>query len=585
MERLLRFDFGNDFVPHDPGFIKIERLYQTPAFLWVCEMRNRWFSETECSPWRDCLYGREGEFRMGLPAGEYCLKLYCYDPVQEPEPFEVWFGSTDAYAPRLQGTYTEKSRVNPRKGEKFCLSAKVKHTGGILAVSFPGEYFVNGLDVYGPAGTVPFPVYEEGIPDKLPVRQEVEQQGSDDCRAMLEQICEWLLKVRRSDGFIGDFEEGKRLWYTASYPVRTLLAGYALLHRSMYRDAVFGMLDRFVSEQMPEGGFTQSCRGTPTALLTEEELEKVRRSNWMNLADVGSMVAALAAACHYAEGERRGCYEAAVRKYLDQWAMRFRSREGGFTNGWTLAMDDKVYSVATASTGLACVLFYTVTGEDHYLAVAEEAALYLAENWNPDGRLWNHIYKGTYPGHDHYQDVREFGDGFYTLETIAAVLTVSTRAEAGEKLFSVLEAYLFGEKGLFALKGEEAWWPLENCWHNSKSAGNPVLLDVYLRFWERFGKNVLYRDQAAGELSLCRKFLATPRFAYLLGVMCDEPDKTYPFAKHSIQCWNGCAAAATGFAGIAMAQMLSPGLIFGQGQRTFLVDGFPGNSDDEKIQA
>lgn len=69
MERLLRFDFGNDFVPHDPGFIKIERLYQTPAFLWVCEMRNRWFSETECSPGGTaCTAGKENS-GWGFPQG------------------------------------------------------------------------------------------------------------------------------------------------------------------------------------------------------------------------------------------------------------------------------------------------------------------------------------------------------------------------------------------------------------------------------------------------------------------------------------------------------------------------------------
>ena len=65
-------------------------------------------------------------------------------------------------------------------------------------------------------------------------------------------------------------------------------------------------------------------RGVSTERLNYKELEEVRRNNWMNLADVGSMVASLVIACHYVCGERRQRYVQAVRRYLDDWAIRFR---------------------------------------------------------------------------------------------------------------------------------------------------------------------------------------------------------------------------------------------------------------------
>ena len=76
MERLIGFDFGNDSVPSDENFVKVERLYRAPEFMWVCQTKNKWFSEFETSPYRDCLFGKEGEFQIGLPSGEYELLLY-----------------------------------------------------------------------------------------------------------------------------------------------------------------------------------------------------------------------------------------------------------------------------------------------------------------------------------------------------------------------------------------------------------------------------------------------------------------------------------------------------------------------------
>ncbi|MEG1873103.1 MAG: hypothetical protein RR194_03565, partial [Ruthenibacterium sp.] len=333
-----------------------------------------------------------------------------------------------------------------------------------------------------------------------------------------------------------------------------------------YRDAATVILDLLVSEQMPEGGFTQAYRAQKTEDLTDAELLKIRSENWMNLADVGSMVAALTVACRTAKGARKEQYHRAVTRYLETWALRFRKPEGGFTNGWVLYPDDKIYSVATAASALSFAMFGVMTNNQQYLCIAEETACFLAQHWNKDGRLWNHIYQGTYPGVDHYQEVREFGDGFYTLEAISALLALSSNQGVRKTLFAALKKYLFGARGLLALKGNNAWWPLQNNWHNSKSAGNPILLLDFLQYGAEFGASEEELAEVKEAYQACLLFLTTPSYARLLGVTAEDPKGDYPFAAHSIQCWTGCSAAATGFAGIALAQMLQPGILFRSGQ-------------------
>ena len=41
MERLIGFDFGNDSVPSDEDFIKVERLYRSPEYMWVCQTKKQ----------------------------------------------------------------------------------------------------------------------------------------------------------------------------------------------------------------------------------------------------------------------------------------------------------------------------------------------------------------------------------------------------------------------------------------------------------------------------------------------------------------------------------------------------------------
>jgi hypothetical protein len=100
--------------------------------------------------------------------------------------------------------------------------------------------------------------------------------------------------------------------------------------------------------------------------------------------------------------------------------------------------------------------------------------------------------------------------------------------------------------------GNTPWMPLQDCWDNSKTAGMPLVFLDYQR---------METDPAIDRtVGLAKRFLCTPKFAERIGVMVDDPD--LPWGGHSLQSWAGLAVAATGFAGLSVAEMIRPGVIY-----------------------
>ena len=82
-----------------------------------------------------------------------------------------------------------------------------------------------------------------------------------------------------------------------------------------------------------------------------------------------------------------------------------------------------------------------------------------------------------------------------------------------------------------------------------------------------FLRNVRQYSVPPGELRLVedtyqlpRRFLCTPACLRKIGVMVDDPD--LPWGGHGLQSWACCAVAATGFAGLALADMVEPGISY-----------------------
>lgn len=562
MKLLAKFDFGNEGTYADKGFIKLDRIYKSPCYMWMGDIRNKWFQGEHSSPYRDIVFYRRGEFRVGLTPGKIRLVLHFYDMTDEHAPFPVYFSHIDSRSAVLGADKTYAFiNVVTAAGKETEKEVCFDFDGGALAVSFPSPFFISGLDIYSDT-SVFTSMYPEAVRLALPKESELENAVPLDKKEMFFRICDFLLDSRSEDGFVGDFEFNKKLWYTSSYPIRAWLCAYSLSGDGKYLAACENILDKFVSEQMPEGSFTQVFRNRKTSGLSDEELEDIRQNNWMNLADVGSMVAALVSACKYTGAERKEVYLASAKRYIDSWAMRFCNDCGGFTNGWVCRPAEKLYSVATASTALTCVFLYELTGEEKYMETAENAALFMAKDWKEDGRMIHYVYDRMYPGHDFYQNVCEFADGFYTAETLSAVLAASHNDKVRKAAFSALEKYVFGSEGLLELKKGLPWWEMQNIWHNSKSTGNPIFLLDCIHYGKEFELSSDKIKRAEDELSVCEKFLCTPEFAVRLGVMMPVPEGDYPFPNHALQGWAGCSVAATGFCGIALSDMIKKNIIY-----------------------
>jgi hypothetical protein len=378
----------------------------------------------------------------------------------------------------------------------------------------------------------------------------------------LREVCEWLMAHRRVDGFLGDPEGERRWWYTSAYPIRTLLAGSEIFGEERYRVAAQEVLDLFVLDQMPEGGFPQSFQGRGAlAARPAAELDAIRAKTWMNLADIGSTVSALAFAIRYTTGERQARYRAAVKKYLDVWAPQFQQGSGGFTNGWLAGHRAQwIYSIATGTTALSYAFYAAATGEPGYIEVAERAAQFLVRDWHPDGRPYIWPFDWYYPGAPFYMRVRDIGEQFYILDAIAGVASVSRNEAVRRQVFDALRKYLLGSQGLIATWDGAPWWPIQDTWNNSKSAATPLFLAYFLRVAPQYDLPRAELAQVEEVYRVARRFLCTPAHARQIGVMENDPD--LPWGGHSLMSWTGCAVAATGFAGLALADMVEPGISY-----------------------
>jgi hypothetical protein len=425
-----------------------------------------------------------------------------------------------------------------------------------LKLRLEGEFLVNGMTVKGAAPVKLHRMFDTAPPDVLPGVAELRRKGSTGTRAALKRHCEWLLAHRLANGFLGDWgsygmsREPQHYWYTAAYPIRTLLAGYDIFGDARFLEACTRILDRLVEEQMPNGAFQQVWRGKPTAQLTKAEIDDIVTHRWMNTADVGSIVTALAVAAHYADPARRARYIAAARRYCDDFARQWQQPNGGFTNGIVAGRaETNIYSVATGTQAAQFAALYAVTRDPKYLEVAERAAGFLADNVVEDGQLNAYAWSPGKPVVPYLQPLSFLGEIYYHHDGMMFVYHQSKN----EAFRARLHRDVMGARGLMShLPKGSVWWPLQDAWNNSKSAAMPLPLMTY----QEMGGN----PRVAAFLDLARRFLCTHEYSASIGVMLEDPD--LPWAGHTLQSWTGCTVAATGFGGMSLAEWTKPGVIY-----------------------
>jgi hypothetical protein len=549
-ETIARFQFANDYGRHAAGYQIVSRVYRSPRYLWVSRV-----SEIEIDGEKDPLLGgaiagEKGEFRVGLDNGAYKLTLILSDRNRAHGPFTVL----------VQGEPAARDvRLAPGEVKRLALSATVRD--GALSLRLEaapkGSFVINGLEIDGSKGAKLQRLFAGAPPDVLPSRAELMQRGVDDPKRALKAYCEWLLAKRLPNGFLGDQEpygtHVNHYWYTTAYPLRTLIAGYRIFGDQRYWDAATAILDRLVEEQLPNGAFQQVYRAKPTSQLTKEEIHEIYTRRWMNMADVGSIATALGVAARHAGEPRKTTYRNTLRRYCEEFARQFQQPSGGFTNGIESGVaQTNIYSVATGTEAAAFAALYASTGEAQHLAVAERAAHFLLDNWDKNGLPIGYPHS---PGKTVVPEIMEpyqYAETYYFHEGILFVLAQSKDSKLHEKARRVYGWHVLGPRGVLATIGGRAWWPLEDAWDNSKSAGLPLVL-LYFRTVE---KNPAVESFLAG----ARRFLSTPGYARTIGVMVDDPDVSW--GGHSLQSWAGFSIAATGFAGLSLAEMIQPGLIY-----------------------
>lgn len=488
---------------------------------------------------------RANELVIGLPDGAYRITLAAHDPAKAHGPFSVTADGTPLF---------EQVRTSPNAPWRG--SADLRVRGGVLRLGFvpgPGaDFIVNALEIQGPESAELRPVCASAPSVSVPSRAELPAAGEAEARQALRAVCDWLLEHRRGDGYLGDTDDN---WYTASMPVRALLAGFDILGDTRYRDAALRVMDLFVGEQMPSGAFCGVYRGKPTAALSPAEVEHLAVHARQPMSDIGSVVCAVAVASRYADRARSAGYVDSLRKFCDGWAIRFQEPSGAFTDGpWGKDWLTTTYSCATAIEAAVFALAAAVTGDKAYARVAVKAIDYLLHDWREDGRMLGRAPHWEVHGRRpfvmetlYFGDLWYYDDGFITTARHCGDAAARARIEAG------IGWRVFGEAGLLAALGGKAWWPIQDIWNNAKSVGMVQTL-LYAR---AIGRR---EAELEGALASMRSFLCNPEYARRVGVMADDRER--PVAKFGYQTWTGMDRQSAGFAGMTLAEMLKPGVLY-----------------------
>ncbi|MBN1540827.1 hypothetical protein JW992_01690 [candidate division KSB1 bacterium] len=546
------FDFGGAFQQTAVGYTPVSRVYHSPRYVWTHNVREVARIGFPDPLLRDFVELDEAEFWVGLDNGPVDVELICHDPQQAHGPFSIW----------AQDSLVSESMTIAR-GDTVHIDFSARASDGRLRLRFqadPGQSFLcNALVLRAEPHTALRPMFPSAPPDILPDTDTVFRHGETDVRQRLQELCDWILDHRLENGFLGDFEPGETTtmfwWYTSAYPLRTLLAASQLLDQPRYLEAAELILDRFVSEQLPNGAWHQTYRNKPTEHLTQAEIDSIMTYHWMNMADIGSTAITLGLACSYVDKIRKQRYIAALEHFCRDWAMQWQLESGGFTNGMESGVaQTEVYGVATALQAANFAVLYSLTGDDEFLRVAERAARFLTDNWNRDGRPIGYAHHGEQVERIYDQPILHFGAAFYYIEGVMTVYHHGQNTELKEKIETVLDWYVRGEKGLLAVMGDRPWWPLQDAWDNSKTAGIPLAV---LAVQQQNPDPAV--DRAA---ALTKRFLCTNDFARRIGVMVKDAD--LPWGSHNLQTWAALSMSATGFAGLSLVEMLQPGLVYGK---------------------
>lgn len=535
-----RIDFGPPKSCAE-GYVSVADESGDARFLWMgtaLGVRDRGGADqVNC----DFVFGRSGEFLLGLDNGDYEVEITFGDLAYAQGPFNV-MAQTEPVADGLR----------TRKGQVVTKTFPVKVTKEGLTLRFVADedapfFAVTSMVVRGAKQQMDHRVWPAAPAESIPTLAELDAAGEPDRRKAFEFYCEWLLSHQREDGF---FCQNSAEWYRASYPIRTLLAGYDVFGRQAYVDAVTVCLDKLISEQLPNAAWSSGFRNKPVAEQTEAEIQRAM-SGTTNTADVGCISTCLAIAYPYVDDARKKIYLDALRRYAEEYALQWQLPSGGFTNGrWAGNDMTTPYSVATGTQGMSFCALYVITDERKYLEIAERAASFLLDHWQQDGRPIHHHHVNDSTQVIDLMDAEDVGSFYYSHEAILWVWHWTEDEALKDKIRRVYRWHIQGAKGLLQARENGVWWPLGRAWGNAKTGAMPLVLIEYDRSMSQV-------PDVREAVRRCAAFLSHRDFARRIGATC-EP--TMPWGRHSMQ--------ATGFAGLSLAALVQPGVTFLKSEKT-----------------
>jgi hypothetical protein len=433
--------------------------------------------------------------------------------------------------------------VSTQAGEFVDVAFETVPVDGRVAIHLDGRdcgsFAAAGVAVYAPAGATVtanlFPPPRDAGP-------------SEEARELLRRTCRWLLASRPSEGCFSF----NGAWYECAYPIRTLLAGGRLLDEPEFTAAAVECLDRFVAEQLEDGGWSANYFGRADCALARAAREAPGSAN---LADVGTATLALVAASTQVDAVRRERYLAAARRFADERVLPHQLPNGAFPNLRFAGTEHRSpYSVATGVQAANLSALFGVTRDERYRAAAEAAGRFLLTGFGKPGRYEFHPHdrEGTLL----LPSIR-FGDLFYVLEGLVWVRRYTADAELARGIEDALEAYLWGSGGVAGSRVDEVLWKASDSWEASKQGALLFLLNEYdravresvsptrdpIRERRRRDTETWIRD--------FRAWLGGPKSAARIGFACDPASPKGAFA-----------LPATGFAGIGLVSSVDPGALF-----------------------
>ena len=232
-----------------------------------------------------------------------------------------------------------------------------------------------------------------------PASSILDDQTRADLVKFVSELCDWAVEIDVGSGALDSRETSTSVFINSNLS-RMLLAGYELTGRENYRAEAIDWFDHLVTLQVP----VTTNAGTPGGFWGD-----LAPNRNIYFGDAGTAAAGLAGAVRFTDGERRQKYLDALQRYAD--FVRYGTPEDpqgkgrpAPLKGWIISsgpdagalgcgyLSDELstspYTVSTSTTGASFYSgFALLSGNDDYAEIARNAARYVISLREPDGEI------------------------------------------------------------------------------------------------------------------------------------------------------------------------------------------------------